>query len=107
MQKGVQDGVIRSNSHSIVFIGNPASISWLLARELRARGYEVDLIAKYSKFTSQMERKPEPSLIHRAIRKYSKPLYRSTINKKEYDIELRSFSKPIVKAKNRAVIYHG
>ena len=46
-------------------------------------------------------------MAHRAIRKYLKPLYQTTINKENYDIELRSFSKPVVKAKNRAVIYHG
>lgn len=94
------------STSSIAFIGNPTSISFLVGQELQARGYEVEIIGNGSIFqTNNLSKKP--SLAHRAIRKYCKPLYQNTINKKEYDIELRSFSKPIVKAKHRAVVYHG
>src|SRR5436853_7734632 len=98
---------MNSSASRIAFIGNPASISWLIGRELRTRGYDVDIIAEYNKFRTQDTRQKKPNILHRAIRKYCKPLYHLSINRKEYDVELRAFSSPIVKARHRAVIYHG
>jgi hypothetical protein len=91
---------------SIAFIGNPTSISYLIARELRHRGYDVDVIAD-SVMAQTGDRKQQPSLFQRGIRKYCKPAYHMLYNRKGYDIELRAFSNPIVKARYRSVIYHG
>lgn len=88
----------------IAFIGNPTSISYLVGRELLSRGYDVIVHDNPSIFRTNRITKPvSRSLISRGLRKIQKEVALGTA----FDIELRSFSKPVVKAKHHIVIYHG
>ncbi|MEW5841444.1 hypothetical protein [Nitrososphaera sp.] len=88
----------------LAFIGNPASVHYLIGRELVARGYEVKIIDQKSVLTTnEFDRSSRPSLAARAVHKYA----RWASLEPTYDVELRSFSTPYVKARHRAIIYHG
>jgi hypothetical protein len=95
----------------IAFIGNPTSISFLVGRELIRRGYDVQIYGRPHMFQTNnlRENLPQerPGLVRLATRKYCMPIYWALFERRQYDIELRSFSKPTVKAKHRVVIYHG
>ena len=87
----------------IAFIGNPASVHYLIGRELVARGREVRIVDQKSMLTTNDFDRDRPSLAARAVHKYA----RWAALEPTYDVELRSFSTPYVKAHHRAIIYHG
>jgi hypothetical protein len=87
----------------IAFIGNPASVHYLMGRELVARGHEVKIIDQKSMLTTNEFDRDLPSLAAKAVHKYA----RWASLEPTYDVELRSFSTPYVKARHRVIIYHG
>ena len=87
----------------IAFIGNPASVHYLVGRELATRGHEVKIVDQKSMLTTNDFDRDRPSLAARAVHKYA----RWAALEPTYDVELRSFSTPYVKARHRAIIYHG
>jgi glycosyltransferase involved in cell wall biosynthesis len=106
----------------IAFVGNIASISYLLARELISRGHQVDVYAGENLFqTNKIQNKslakkyglPFERTLSRFIVKLEANKYRTLrrfivkLEANKYDLELRSFENRLVQAKYSIPIYHG
>lgn len=99
---------------SICFIDNPTSISFLIGRELKERGYDVTIYdGNYNTMRTNLfissppqTEQGKPSLAYRAWKKARRKIDRH-LGSRKFDVELRSFSKPQVNAKHRVVVYHG
>jgi glycosyltransferase involved in cell wall biosynthesis len=93
---------------SIAIIGNVASLGYLIGKELRGRGYEVEHYCTYNVFTTMPE--------HKYIVQYTKTLnvpFERTMKKiwlqhrKSYDIEIRLSADKYVTAKNSVMVFNG
>jgi len=92
----------------IAVIGNIASLGYLIGKELRSRGFDVDNYYAYNKFTTM----PDDGHVINLGKAHNMPFER-TIKKvwfrtvKTYDIEIRLSVEKSVKSKHSVIIYNG
>ena len=93
---------------SIAIIGNIASLGYLIGKELRNRGFQVEHYCTYNVFTAM----PEEKYMIKLDKVYNIPFERTMRkfwlrNAKSYDLELRLSAPRYVKSKNSVIIFNG
>lgn len=94
---------------SFAIIGNVASLGYLLGKELRNRGYQVDHYCTYNKFTTM----PEKQFVRQLDKSYSLPFERTARkfllkrSRRVYNVELRLSARKFVNAHHSVMIFNG